>query len=213
MEYLICYYACEVSWVNTQCKLTSKVELNRPYCIDVIVRSKPLPCISDQCCVRLTFSDNLLLRVILWTPKLRRTSVSLMAWRHMHKVYCFLNEIQGYIQARFRLIQQKEINNFKQNNENLMKIGLKIRKIWNCAVLQFFTKHFLITRYEYANEWVDGVIASQFSIQFVHRNDKNLIFLLWESKTCLISTLNKCKIMFTEIYLIWGRAFTCLSKK
>ena len=34
----------------------------------------------------------LLLRVyvILLTPKRQRTSVSLMAWRHMHKVYCFV---------------------------------------------------------------------------------------------------------------------------
>ena len=38
------------------------------------------------------------------------------------------------------------------------------------------------------------------------------IFQLWESKTCLISTLNKCRIMFSQIYLIWGHAFTCLSK-
>ena len=60
----------------------------------------------------------------------------------------------------------------------------------------------------YANVWVD-VIASQFSINFVHRNEKNPIFQLWESKTCYIFTLNKCRIMFA---LIWGYAFTYLSK-
>ena len=43
----------------------------------------------------------------------------------------------------------------------------------------------------YANDWVDNVIASQFSINFVHINDEKPIFHLWESKTCLISTLNK----------------------
>ena len=31
------------------------------------------------------------------------------------------------------------------------------------------------SRYEYANEWGDDVIASQFSIHFVHRSDKNFI--------------------------------------
>ena len=30
-------------------------------------------------------------------------------------------------------------------------------------------------------------------LYFVHRNDKNPIFQLWESKTSLISTLNKCR--------------------
>ena len=37
--------------------------------------------------VRLAHFWQLLLRVILWTPKRRRTSVSCMAWHHMHKVY------------------------------------------------------------------------------------------------------------------------------
>ena len=37
--------------------------------------------------VRLAHFWQLLLRVILLTPKRQRTSVSLMAWRHMHKVY------------------------------------------------------------------------------------------------------------------------------
>ena len=57
-----------------------------------------------------------------------------------------------------------------------MKIGWKIRKLWHFEVSQIFNKHFLTSRYEYANEWVDDVIASQFSIHFVHRNDKNFIF-------------------------------------
>ena len=44
------------------------------------------------------------------------------------------------------------------------------------------------------------VIASQFPINSVHKNDENPIFQLWESNTCLYtSTLNKCKIMFDLI--------------
>ena len=47
-------------------------------------------------------------------------------------------------------------------------------------------KHFLNSRYEYANEWVDDVIASQFSINFVRKNDENPLFQqLWERETCL----------------------------
>ena len=49
-----------------------------------------------------------------------------------------------------------------------MKIGWKIRKLWLFEVSQIFTKHFLTSRYEYANEWVDDVIASLLAIYFVH---------------------------------------------
>ena len=38
----------------------------------------------------------------------------------------------------------------------------------------------LDSRYEYANEWVDDVIASQFSMYFVHRNDENPIYFSYE---------------------------------
>ena len=58
----------------------------------------------------------------------------------------------------------------------------------------------------YANEWVDDVIASQISMYFVRRNDENPIFQQWISKTCLIS-LNKCRIMFALIYFDMGTCF------
>ena len=46
------------------------------------------------------------------------------------------------------------------------------------------------------------VITSQFSIYFVHRNDENPIFQLRQSKSCLISTLNKFSgIMIVLIYM------------
>ena len=53
-----------------------------------------------------------------------------------------------------------------------MKIGWKIRKLWHFEVSQIFKKHFLNSWYEYANERVDDVIASQFPIHSVHRNYK-----------------------------------------
>ena len=88
--------------------------------------------------------------------------------------------IKEELHNRLNLISEERVKKFKHNSENLMKIGWKIRKLWHFEVSQIFKKHFLTSRYEYANEWGDDVIASQFSIHFVHRNDKNFIFLLWE---------------------------------
>ena len=90
--------------------------------------------------------------------------------------------IKEELHNRFYLISEERVNIFKHtcNSENLMKIGWKVRKLWHFEVSQIFKKLFLTSRYEYANEWGDDVIASQFSINFVHRNDKNSIFQLWE---------------------------------
>ena len=84
------------------------------------------------------------------------------------------------IRNRFNFILEERVQFSEQNSENLMKIGWKIRKLWNFEISQIFKKQFLTSRYEYANEWVDDVIASQFSIHIVYRNDKNVIFQLRE---------------------------------
>ena len=76
-----------------------------------------------------------------------------------------------------------------------------------------FMKHFLNSLYEYANKWVSDVLASQFSNNIVQKNDKNPIFKLWESKTCLITTLNKCKIMFALIYFDMGTSSYMFEQK
>ena len=54
---------------------------------------------------------------------------------------------------------------------------------------------------EYAGGWVDGVIASQFSIHFVHGNDGNFVFQLWECWTCLDCSLSGCRMVLTPVYL------------
>ena len=98
----------------------------------------------------------------------------------------FLNSLKlscgfkGEVRTWSNLILEERVKFSEQNSENLMKIGWKIRKLWHFEVSQIFRKHFLTSPYEYANEWVDDVIASQFSIHFVHRNDKNVIFQPWE---------------------------------
>ena len=89
--------------------------------------------------------------------------------------------IKGELRNRFNIISEERVKFSEQNSENLMKIGWKIRKLWHFEVSQIFTKHFLTSRYEYANERVDDVIASLFAIYFVHKFLKNSIFCpnLW----------------------------------
>ena len=84
---------------------------------------------------------------------------------------------KGEIRNRFDLISEERVTFFKHNSENLMKISWKIRKLWHFEVSQIFTKHFLTSRYEYANEWVDDVITSLLAIYFVHKILKILKFL------------------------------------
>ena len=106
-------------------------------------------------------------------------------WNAYHlKQSCFSAAYQSIvfkeeIQNKFNLISEERVKIVEQNSENLMKICWKLRKLWHFEVSQIFKKHFLTSQYEYVNEWVD-VIASQFSIHFVHRNYKNFIFQLWE---------------------------------
>ena len=88
--------------------------------------------------------------------------------------------VKDVIRNRFNFILEERVKFSEQNSENLMKIGWKITKLWNFEISQIFKKQFLTSRYEYANERVDDAIASQFSIHFVYRNDKNFIFQLRE---------------------------------
>ena len=110
-------------------------------------------------------------------------SKSCFTFYHSHCILCFSPyscSFKEELHNRFNLISEERVKNFKHNSENLMKIGWKIRKLWHFEVSQIFKKHFLTSQYEYANEWGDDVIASQFSIHFVHRNDKKFIFQLWK---------------------------------
>ena len=59
-------------------------------------------------------------------------------------------------------------------------------KLWHLEVSRIFKKHFLTSRYEYANEWGDDVNTSQFSIHFVHRNDKISYFSYENVRLALI---------------------------
>ena len=83
---------------------------------------------------------------------------------------------KGEVRSWFNLISEERVKFSEQNSENLMKIGWKIRKLWNFEVSQIFRKHFLTSPYEYANEWVDDVIASLLAIYFVHKILKILFF-------------------------------------
>ena len=100
----------------------------------------------------------------------------------------FYNEVsivklKGEIRNRFNLISEERVKKFKQNSENLMNIGWKIRKLWHFEILQIFAKHFNWRhRYQYANEWVDDVIASLLAIYFVH--NILIFFFFFFAQTC-----------------------------
>ena len=115
--------------------------------------------------------------------------------------------IKGEIHSKIESIWKERVHLFLQNSEKMMKIGWEIRKIGHFEISHFFGKHFLTSPYEYSNERVDDVIPSQFSIHFIYRNDKNLIFQLWEYKTCLITTQSIWEIMFTLIHFDMGICF------
>ena len=97
--------------------------------------------------------------------------------------------------------EKSSLQNNAKNDENWIR-NKEVTTFWNFTF--FFRKHFLTIPYEYSNERVDDVIPSQFSIDFIYRYDKNLIFPLWKYKTCLITTHNKWEIMFTLIYFDMG---------
>ena len=102
-------------------------------------------------------------------------------WPFWTSLYSTDIRVKGELRNRFNIISEERVKFSEQNSENLMKIGWKIRKLWHVEVSQIFTKHFLTSRYEYANERVDDVIASLFAIYFVHKFLKNSIFCpnLW----------------------------------
>ena len=85
------------------------------------------------------------------------------------------------------------------------------RNLWLFEISCFFRKHFLTSPYEYSNERDDDVIPSQFSIDFIYRYDKNLIFPVWKYKTCLITTHNNWVMFTLPQILIWGW-FTSIAK-
>ena len=85
---------------------------------------------------------------------------------YVQEIRMILGTIKGEVRSWSNLISEERVKFSEQNSEYLMKIGWKIRKLWNFEVSQIFRKHFLTSPYEYANEWVDDVIASQVSHSF-----------------------------------------------
>ena len=61
--------------------------------------------------------------------------------------------IKGEVRSWSNLISEERVKFSEQNSENLMKIGWKIRKLWNVEVSQIFRKHFL-TRSVWICKWV-----------------------------------------------------------
>ena len=74
------------------------------------------------------------------------------------------DQIKGEVQSWFNLISEERVKFSEQNSENLMKIGWKIRKLWNFEVSQIFKKHFLTSRFTLGSSRYFTVI---FQISFV----------------------------------------------
>ena len=81
---------------------------------------------------------------------------------------------------------------------------IKMRHLWHFEFSQCSWNIFL-------NTWICKYVSS--FILFTEMT-QNLIFQLWKSKTCLISTLNKCKLIFSPIDLLILNVLLhdCLSK-
>ena len=97
--------------------------------------------------------------------------------------------VKGEVWNWFNLISEERVQNFEQNSENLMKIGWKIRKLWHFEISQIFKKHFVTSQYEYANEWVDDVITSQFPIHFLYTEMKKNSYFSYENVRLALITL------------------------
>ena len=125
------------------------------------------------------------------------------SWLHLY--CCLMIFTQKDIQMTLKEKSGPGFNSFQKKSQTFSDRKVKIwckssKKVMKFWIFEIFMKHFLNIQYEYANKWVDDVIASQLSINFVHKNEENPIYQLWESKTCLKSSLNKCKIMFALMF-------------
>ena len=94
--------------------------------------------------------------------------------------------LKGEIQNRFKLISEERVKIVKQNSKKLMKISLKIRKLRHFEISQILKKHFLTSRYEYANDELMMSLPHNFYFHFVHRNDNNSYFSYENVRLALI---------------------------
>ena len=81
---------------------------------------------------------------------------------------------------------------------------LKNNKVMTLWLSQIFKKHSLPNRYEYENEWVNLVIALQFSCHFVHRMTKMSYFSCGKCKTWLNSFIIIIIIIIIDLAISWS---------
>ena len=87
---------------------------------------------------------------------------------------------------------------------------MKNKEVMTFWIFVMFMKHFLNTRVDLQiSEWMISPRNFPFGSQKLQKS----ICQLWESKTCLMSTVNKCKIKFTPIYFDMGTYFYPFEQK
>ena len=84
--------------------------------------------------------------------------------------------LKGEVQSKINILLKERVKISLQIGAKIMKIGWEIRKLWHIEISNFFGKHYLTSPYEYSNERVGDVIASQFVIYVIHEILKILIF-------------------------------------
>ena len=86
------------------------------------------------------------------------------------------SDFADQIQWRCQLIIINTGKQYEQNGENLINLD---KEYWeSCTIWKFADFCKVKHPYEYANQGVDDVIASQFSLPFVPKIDKYPTFLL-----------------------------------
>ena len=93
---------------------------------------------------------------------------------------------------------------------HVLKTNLCYKEVtlWSFANFQetFFDQPIWICK------WVSWWYHRLTNFNFVHKNDKNFIFQPWECYTCPYSSLNRCRIMLTDISWYEGHTITSLGK-
>ena len=116
---------------------------------------------------------------------------------HRNMMYTQLAEDLREFRNRFELLSEERVKEFSSKT---VKTWWKLRKLWHLEVSQIFKKHFLTSRYEYANEWVDDVIASHNFPFILYTEMTNISYFSYENVRLAVIPL-WCRIMLTPIYL------------
>ena len=112
--------------------------------------------------------------------------------RNRKRYYLSLITFKGQVHSKIKFNLTKRIKNSKQNSENLMKIGCKIRKLWIFEFLLFFRKTVL--------EQSIWIFMSELMMSCTH-NFPHIIYTEMTKIFIFFTKTEKLSIMSTQIRL------------